>query len=236
MHWRYKFLAVDTIIATLVVILTGALLVHTSSRIAQESLKGNLLGQLLSLGEHRFIIESHGNCVGKFTQRLEDENDLLNFTGEGQLRVSLHGDTKETKLNVLASFNMLGQMGAGGFLLEGQGFVVRVTFQEIDPIQIVVHVESAGQQFERKLQIPGPIELQRVGLRSYRLRHGRFHLLEGGGAGMVSSFLSDKLQLASKEAAPQACSAGLTPLDLTPVSDSLLRLASGMSLFTQGLQ
>jgi len=235
MRWRYKIVAVDTALAACVVVLSGFLLSYTYDRLTAESMRGGLLAQPLAVGRREFAIVSHGACVGRISQDFRDESEVLHFEAEGELHVALRGIKRVGRIKTLASFNVLGQMGAGGVALTGQDFFLNVALQEIDPIKVTVTGHVGGQKFEKQLTLPGPIELQRLGLNEYRLRHGRYRVLEGEGAQMFSSFLNDKLRLSTSKWREELCKGGFQEVNLDPVADSVVHLARSLSLFTKGM-
>lgn len=237
MKLSYLLKQPDFLLVTLLFLVSSTTSVMLYQRVLKETRRGGLFSEPLRIGAHGYQILSNRRCVGSFTNKLVDDGKTLSFTSEGLVRMKVQGMPLNAKLSAQASFNLLGQLGGSIVDVQTENFSIRIGTVNIDPLRIIIKGKVGAGDFKHEFAVPGPIELRRVGLSSYLLRHARFEALNVAHVEPVLGFLRGQLQftVVPAGASSLACDDQTARLDLDSLVATVKTGFGGLSSLLAGL-
>ncbi len=114
------------------------------------------LENFLAIGDHKFLITSHDQCVGEFVVQVKKEQAAA-IKSTGVVRTKINNKPIDTKLDGEFYFNPLGQMTDALIKLNSLNLDLVITTKEINPIKTKVILNAFGKKHEIETQISGPI-------------------------------------------------------------------------------
>lgn len=106
---------------------------------------------------------------GSVIQTVESDKSGIMVNLDGQLKLSLGSQILSPNITINFSFNPLGQLIGAYFKINNEGRTITLGLLEVNPIKVLIKVESKEKNFQYEFKIPGPIEIKKVDKKHYAL-------------------------------------------------------------------
>jgi hypothetical protein len=142
-------------------VISGVAVWLSYSTIVEQERPQSYLAQNLIDGSQKFYALSRDGCIGKFETNLQELDQIIQIISIGQLRASYRNNNVDVALRGDFYFNPLGQLQEGGFKVTTDTVTIEASLQDINPIQMKLRAQVAGQEFTRELSLPGPVVVKK---------------------------------------------------------------------------
>lgn len=137
----------------------------------QNESKVNLIEKPFTLGTHRLVWKSKGQCCGVFTAVIEKADDEYAFSGSGKLATRLAEQEITISVSLSGSFNLFGQLGGSNIEFTSPQGELKIVTTEVNPIIVKTRTRSNGAERRFDFNLPGPVLLQAYGRRRFQLQY-----------------------------------------------------------------
>lgn len=215
---------VDILVALFVLVSCASLSVVCYARLQQIERPEEIPFRDISEGESRYYAVNRGSCVGLFDVVATHET-LYQINVKGKLRILLPGKEHVASIEVISSFNPLGQLFHSRARIYSPDYSLELTAENINPLNLSVSAKTGTHSYFREFSLPGPVLISRNPKdSSFRIDYFYLEALETSQLIGFSQSLRDNLsvRVILEESAVSKCTTeSLRPLDLTQPINAL---------------
>jgi hypothetical protein len=159
-----------------------------------ESPKFTLENDLLSIGEHNFLIKAKDRCIGNIMLSFWHDKATI-FRAQGVISTQIHKNAIDVHIDGNAYFNPLGQMTESSFSLTSDSFKGSLTTASIHPIQATLKASLNENTKEITKEIPGPLLISKTQTGKLQLNYNQELPVQSLAIQAPAIFLKSELNL-----------------------------------------